>query len=132
MVARRSYIFDEDRVSHFSELVGDFAPLHLDSSFSKAQGFRGRIVHGLFVQAIISSLLGEEVPGTFTVINSVTMKMHHPVLIGDTVDYEVRIVKITRAVKAVSLCYSGMVGEETVISGSVICSFPEPNASNKS
>ena len=124
MAAKRSYRFDEERVTAFSHLVGDFAPVHVDSGFAEKQGFGGRIVHGLFVQSIISGLLGNEVPGPRTVINSLSMKMHQPVLIGESVDYEVEITAITPAVSAVSISFSGSVGDKTVLSGKAICSYP--------
>lgn len=120
----RSYRFDEERVAAFAHLVGDFAPVHFDVEFAIKQGFGGRIVHGLFVQSIVSGLLGNEIPGPRTVINSLSMKMHHPVLIGEEVDYQIEITAITPAVSAVSLSFSGYVGSKTVISGKVICSFP--------
>jgi acyl dehydratase len=127
MIVRRSFQFEESRVTAFANLVGDFAPVHLDVDFALSQGFGGRIVHGLFVQSIISGLLGNEIPGPLTVINSISMKMHNPVLIGETVDYEVQISAITSSVRAVSLSFTGYVAEMMVISGKVICSYPEPN-----
>jgi 3-hydroxybutyryl-CoA dehydratase len=126
MLVRRSYRFDEERVTSFACLVGDFAPVHVDEVFAVKQGFGGRIVHGLFVQSIISGLLGNEIPGSRSVINSLSMKMHHPVLISETVDYEVKITAITPSVSAVSLSFSGCVGDKMAISGKAICSYPAP------
>jgi 3-hydroxybutyryl-CoA dehydratase len=124
MASERSYLFTEQRVETFSTLVDDKAPVHLDLEFAKNQGFEGRIVHGLFVQAIISGMLGNEIPGPKSVINSINMKMHSPVLVGQTVNYRIEIIALTPAVAAVSLNFSGMVDEKTVISGKALCSFP--------
>jgi acyl dehydratase len=124
MSVRRSYHFDGHRVMCFAHLVGDFAPVHMDHDFAIEQGFSGRIVHGLFVQSIISGLLGEGIPGKHSVINTVSIKIHRPVLVGETVDYEVKIVGITPSVRALSLSFAGCVGGQTTISGKVLCSFP--------
>lgn len=124
MVSKRSYLFTEQRVEIFSTLIDDSAPVHMDSEFAKRQGFEGRIVHGLFVQSVISGMLGNEIPGPKSVINSLTMKMHHPVLIGQAVNYQVEITALTQAVAAISLNFSGMVDDKVVMSGKALCSFP--------
>lgn len=124
MTSIRSYHFTEQRVETFSVLVDDRAPVHVDLAFAKNQGFEGKIVHGLFVQSVISGMLGNEIPGPKSVINSLSMKMHHPVLVGQTVNYQIEITALTPAVKAISLSFSGTVDEKIVISGKALCSFP--------
>lgn len=124
MASRRSYHFTEQQVGTFSALVGDAAPVHMDVEFAKRQGFEARIVHGLFVQSVISGMLGNDIPGPQSVINSLSMKMHQPVFIGQQVDYQVEITALTAAVSAVSLNYSGLVDGKMVISGKALCSFP--------
>jgi 3-hydroxybutyryl-CoA dehydratase len=124
MISERSYLFTEQRVEAFAALVNDKAPVHVDLKFAKNQGFEGRIVHGLFVQSVISGMLGNEIPGPRSVINNVTMKMHNPVLVGQTVNYKIEITALTPAVAAVSLSFLGMVDERIVISGKALCSFP--------
>lgn len=126
MTSERSYLFAEQRVGAFSALVDDRAPVHVDPEFAKSQGFEGRIVHGLFVQAVISGMLGNEIPGPKSVINNLSMKMHKPVLVGQTVNYKIEITALTPAVAAVSLSYTGIVDEVVVISGKALCNFPNP------
>ena len=129
MVSRRSYHFTEQRVEAFSALVEDAAPVHMDVEFANRQGFKDRIVHGLFVQSVISGMLGNEVPGPQSVINNLSMKMHYPVLIGQQVDYQVEITALTAAVSAVALNFSGMVDGKMIISGKALCSFPNTSPS---
>ncbi|MBS4096037.1 MAG: MaoC family dehydratase N-terminal domain-containing protein [Sulfuricella sp.] len=124
MVSKRSYHFTELRVEAFSALIEDAAPVHVDVEFAKRQGFKARIVHGLFVQSVISGMLGNDIPGTQSVINNLSVKMHLPVLIGQRVDYQVEITALTTAVSAVSLNFFGVIDGETVISGKALCSFP--------
>jgi acyl dehydratase len=124
MTSERRYLFTEQRVETFATLVDDKAPVHQDLEFARNQGFEGRIVHGLFVQSIISGMLGNEIPGSKSVINSISMKMHGPVLVGQTVKYRIEIMALTLAVAAVSLNFSGMLDEKIVISGKALCSFP--------
>lgn len=128
MASNRRYEFTEKRVEAFSALVDDAAPVHMSVEFARQQGFEGRIVHGLLVQSVISGILGNEIPGPNSVINNLSMKMHRPVLIGQEVDYRVEITALTAAVAAVSLMFSGTVDGTTVISGKVLCSFPQPGS----
>ena len=124
MVCKKSYSFTEQRVSAFSKLIGDNAPIHMDDQFAKLKGFDGKIVHGLFVQSVISGMLGETLPGPNSIINTLRAKLHGPVLIGKKVDYEVEITGITKAVSAISLIFFGCVDGQIVISGKALCSFP--------
>ena len=124
MSCEREYYFTEERVKQFALLVDDNAPVHVDNDFASRQGYAGRIVHGLFVQSIISGMLGNDLPGPKSVINTINMKMHNPVLIGQTVNYKLEILAITKAVAAVSLSFCGKIGEALVVSGKSVCSFP--------
>jgi len=124
MTSERSYIFTEQRVEEFSTLIDDKAPVHVDIEFAKSQGFGGRVVHGLFVQSVLSGMLGNEIPGPKSVINNISMKMHNPVLVGQAVNYKIEITALTPSVAAISLSFSGMVEEKIVISGKALCSFP--------
>lgn len=124
MTATRSYYFSDELVNAFAELVDDHAPVHINEEFAKQQGFEGRIVHGLFVQAILSGILGNELPGSKSVINSLHMKMHKPVLIGSTVNYHLEITGVTPSVAAVTLNFTGKVNGQTVLSGKTQCSLP--------
>ena len=129
MSCEREYYFTEERVKQFALLVDDNAPVHVDSDFASRQGYAGRIVHGLFVQSIISGMLGNDLPGPKSVINTINMKMHNPVLLGQTVDYKLEISAITKAVAAVLLSFSGTTDGSLVISGKSLCSFPVSSSS---
>lgn len=124
MTSTRCFHFTEQKVKIFSSLVDDNAPVHFDTEYAKRQGFDRCIVHGLFVQSVISGMLGNEIPGPQSVINSLTMKMHHPVLVGQIVCYQVEIASLTPSVLAVSLSFSGLVDQKVTISGKALCSFP--------
>jgi acyl dehydratase len=128
LTAARRYEFTAQRVGEFADLVEDPAPVHSDENFAKQRGFGGRIVHGLFVQSIISGMLGNDVPGANSVINNLSMKMHNPVLVGECVDYRVEIVALTAAVRAVSINFEGKVNGVCVISGKALCSFPRQDS----
>lgn len=127
MSVELTFTFTEEAVARFAELVGDFAPVHVDAEFAQAQGFPGRLVHGLFVGAIFSGILGQQLPGPRSVINSLSLKMHAPVTIGETLSYQVSVKQVSEAAHAVILEMAASNGSGvTVCRGQSTCSFPAP------
>jgi 3-hydroxybutyryl-CoA dehydratase len=125
MQVSRKYVFSEERVHNFCELVDDFAPVHTDVEFAKKQGFPDKISHGFFVGSIFSGMMGMEIPGPLSVINSLNYKMHAPVPIGTEVEYSLKILNLSPSVKAVVL---ELLAQDQngikILSGNSMCSFP--------
>ena len=122
--------FTSAMVQAFANLVDDHAPVHFDPSFAQERGFDNRIVHGFFASSMFSGMLGEHLPGTYSVINALSMKVHRPIFVGDTLTYTLAVEQISSAVNAVVLAL--MAVDESgnrVLSGKVTCSFP--NAGSK-
>ncbi len=69
----------------FAAVSGDVNPTHLDEDY--ARHFQsGRLVgHSLWSSALISGVLGTELPGPGTVYESQDLRFLRPVLVGDTV-----------------------------------------------
>ena len=57
----------EHDVFEFADASGDFNPLHVDEKYAKRTIFGTRVVHGILTAAIISTVLGGEIPGVGTV-----------------------------------------------------------------
>lgn len=124
-----TYTFEPELVRKFCELVDDYAPVHIDKDHAKAMGYDGTIVHGLFVTSNISGILGNHLPGSKSVINSINVKMLKPVYVGETVNYHVSVKSISVAVKAVTLdFFVENSSNQKVITGSAMCSFPSSSA----
>lgn len=69
----------------FAAVSGDVNPAHLDPEFAKSDMFHGIIAHGMWGAALISTVLGTELPGPGTIYLDQTLQFRHPVRIGDTV-----------------------------------------------
>lgn len=118
-----SVLFRKEELDVFVALTGDDAPFHRSVEFAQRHGFKGLIVHGLLVQSPLSSLLGRRLPGSRTVINTVSTKFHSPTYVGDEVHYVLRVVRLTPSLQAVMLEFEGAVGDRRVISGTAMCTF---------
>ena len=118
-------IFTEVDLQNFGDLVNDHAPVHFQETFAQDRGFENRIVHGFLVSGFFSGILGEHLPGPNSVINQTSFKYRLPVILGQNILYTVTVLKVTPAVRAVSLNLSAMNADgKLVITGSAICSFP--------
>lgn len=65
-------------------LFGDFNPLHVDEEFSKKSMFGGRILHGPFTSALVSSPVGMYFAGTAIAYMEHACRFKAPVKPGDT------------------------------------------------
>ena len=77
------FCVSSEQMSRFAELSGDRNPLHSDSSFAAAHGFRGEVVFGGMLLAMISRLLGNHLPGPGSIWHSVTMDFRSPLYVNE-------------------------------------------------
>lgn len=87
---RTKTITDED-VRNFASATGDHNPVHLDDAYAAGTRFGKRIAHGMLTGGIISSILGNDLPGPGTVYLGQNFKFKAPVFIGDTVTARVEV-----------------------------------------
>src|SRR5213593_1948286 len=92
-----------EEVDAFARLSGDVNPIHLDDTFARVQGFRGRVVHGALLTAFISRVLGTQLPGPGCLWLSQTTRFLQPVYIDDTIDVTVRVVHKSDALHTLML-----------------------------
>jgi 3-hydroxybutyryl-CoA dehydratase len=75
----------EDDVNAFARLIGDFNPLHVDEEYARRSRFGRRIAHGAFTGGLISTVLGNKLPGTGSIYLHQEIDFLAPVYLGDTV-----------------------------------------------
>ncbi len=74
----------ENDLHKFSEITGDYNPIHHDDIYAKKTMFGERIVQGLLTASFLSTLIGMFLPGKRSLYLSQEMKFVKPVYIGDT------------------------------------------------
>ena len=92
--ARRSKMITKSDVETMAELSGDKNPLHLDEEYAKKTRFGKCIAHGIWPSALISAVLGMDLPGPGTIYLSQFVKFLRPCYIGDTITAIVTINEI--------------------------------------
>lgn len=119
-----SVTIGESEIDAFIRLTGDTAPVHTDANHARQLGFPDRIAHGLLVGSMYSTLLGLHLPGPNTVIVKLAMDLLQPVMLGDTLEYRVRVTRISEAVNSVTLSLSATNQHSQLVNrGSAICVF---------
>lgn len=75
----------------FAVLSGDVNPAHLDPVYAQTDIFHHVIAHGMWGGALISALLGTQLPGPGTIYLNQSLSFRHPVGLGDTVTVKVTV-----------------------------------------
>jgi phosphotransacetylase/acyl dehydratase len=75
----------------FSIMSGDVNPAHVDVEYAKDDMFHKIIAQGMWGAALISTVLGTELPGPGTIYLDQTLKFTAPVVPGDTITIVVTV-----------------------------------------
>ena len=102
----------------FAIVSGDVNPAHLDPEYARESMFGEVIGHGLWGGALISSVLGNELPGPGTIYVSQSLRFSRPVKVGDTLTVTVTCTrKVDEKRRVVFECLCANQHGKTVISG---------------
>lgn len=82
----------EQDITLFAMVSGDVNPVHMDEEFAKNTPFGGRIAHGMFTGALVSAALAMELPGPGTVYLNQSLKFKAPVMIGDEITVNLKVI----------------------------------------
>ncbi len=114
--------FTEDEVQTFALMSGDVNPSHVDAAFAASDPFHKVVAHGMWSAALISNVLGTQLPGPGTVYLSQDLRFLKPMYLGDTVRVTVTVTAVDttagRAPRATLHCTVVNQRNETVVEGS--------------
>jgi phosphate acetyltransferase/phosphate butyryltransferase len=80
----------KDDISLFAVMSGDVNPTHVDEEYAQSDTFHKIIAHGMWGGALISTLLGTQLPGPGTIYLGQTLRFTRPVALGDTITVSVK------------------------------------------
>ena len=69
----------------FAAMSGDVNPAHMDPAFAADDQFHKVIAHGMWGGALISTVLGTQLPGPGTIYLGQNLRFRRPVALGDTI-----------------------------------------------
>jgi acyl dehydratase len=119
---RREYI------ELFSEISGDYNPVHYDEAVAAASPFGEIIVQGGVTSSILNAVVAQELPGPGTVFLQLDLTFKAPVRPGDVITGAVEVTSV-RADKPITELDVGVTRDDGVValSGHAVC-FTAPGS----
>ncbi|MEO1138973.1 MAG: bifunctional enoyl-CoA hydratase/phosphate acetyltransferase [Pseudomonadota bacterium] len=109
----------------FAVMSGDVNPAHVDEDYAKSDMFHKVIAHGMWGGALISAVLGTELPGPGTIYLNQNLSFRNAVGVGDTVTVRVTVAALKPKHNHVTLdCLCINQKGETVIEGQALVVAP--------
>lgn len=78
----------------YAGITGDVNPAHINEEYAKTTFFKSRIAHGMLLGGLISTVIGNRLPGNGTIYITQELEFVRPVRIGDTVTAKVIVTRI--------------------------------------
>jgi 3-hydroxybutyryl-CoA dehydratase len=92
--AQISKTITEGVINDFARVIGDFNPIHTDQVYAEKTSFKGRIAHGALSLGLLSTVLGNILPGYGTIYLSHEIRFLAPVRVGDTLTARVEVIEL--------------------------------------
>ncbi|KXO12886.1 3-hydroxybutyryl-CoA dehydratase [Moritella sp. JT01] len=124
--ATHSKTISESDVYNFAGITGDFNPLHVDRVFAQKIGLKSRIAHAGLAPAMIAKVIGMKLPGVGSIVSKLSIELHQPIYIDDTIFVKVTMVEKLPERKVKLLFKIINQGGELVCSGIVYVLPPKP------
>jgi phosphate acetyltransferase/phosphate butyryltransferase len=80
-------------VEVFAIMSGDINPAHVDADFAKSDMFHRIVAHGMWGGALISTVLGTQLPGPGTIYLDQSLHFRRPVSLGDTITVTAKVTR---------------------------------------
>ncbi|MEO0386204.1 MAG: bifunctional enoyl-CoA hydratase/phosphate acetyltransferase [Pseudomonadota bacterium] len=105
-------------IDAFAIVSGDVNPAHVDAAFAKDEMFHKVIAHGMWGGALISTVLGTQLPGPGTIYLDQSLTFLRPVGIGDHITVRVTVTEKQAETRHVTLdCVCTNAAGQDVIRG---------------
>jgi len=101
--ARLTHSITSEDIEVFSQLTGDYNPLHHDKEFARRTLFQKPIVHGMLSASYISTIIGMLLPGKGALWVSQTLEFLKPAYVGDTIKVVTTVKNISPSTKVLVL-----------------------------
>ena len=124
--AEFSKTISESDVYLYAGVTGDLNPAHINEEYAKHTFFKTRIAHGMLSAGLISTVLGNELPGPGSVYIRQELNFLAPVHMGDTVTARAEVIEILSEENRVKLKTSCInQNNVTVLDGEAVVSPPK-------
>ena len=84
----------ETDVYLYAGVTGDFSWLHVNEKRAQQGHFKTRIVHGMLLIGLISTVVGNRMPGAGTIYESQNITFLRPCFINDTIRAQTEVIEL--------------------------------------
>ena len=110
-------ILQQEDSKRFSELTGDFNPIHCDEEYAKTTQFNGNIVHGMLAGSLFSTLVGMLCPGKKNLYLSQTLNFKKPIYPNSELTIRGTVQQKVDSLKVLVIKTEAIIKEEIIIDG---------------
>jgi 3-hydroxybutyryl-CoA dehydratase len=98
----------ETDVYLYAGITGDFSWLHVNEKRAQQGHFKTRIVHGMLLIGLISTVIGNRLPGAGTIYESQNISFLRPCYINDTIKAQTEVIELMERgrVKLKTTCFN--------------------------
>ena len=122
----------QDDITLFAVMSGDVNPAHVDEAFAKSDMFHKIVAHGMWGGALISTVLGTQMPGPGTIYLGQDLRFLAPVSPGDTITATVTVSqKIPEKHRVILDCNCRNQDGALVLHGTATVKAPEEKISRR-
>ncbi len=90
-------------VGSFAMVSGDDSPIHVNAEFALGHGFKGPLVHGAYLVALVSRLVGTVLPGSAAVLERIDLAFREPCYAPCTMTVRATVRQVSEAVGSIVL-----------------------------
>lgn len=93
----------EEMVNKFAELTEDYNPLHTDEKYAKTTRFKERIVHGMLLGSLFSTLVGMHCPGKRNLYLTQQLNFRSPLRLNKKVKIRGEVINKVDSIKMIAI-----------------------------
>lgn len=94
---------DDNMHNRFSEISGDYSPIHCDDTFSEKTKFGKKVGYAFLLTSFLSRLYGEYLPGGSSVCIKQSASFIRPFFIGDKIKVAGEVVNKIESTKFIEI-----------------------------
>ena len=94
VILKRRWTISEEMSAAFVRCSGDVNPIHADDAYAQAHGYRGRLMHGALLNALLSGFVGTGLPVRNTLCLMQKLNYRAPFFIGDEIELQAMVTAI--------------------------------------
>lgn len=90
-------------IDDFVRVSGDNSPIHVSAEAAEQRGLKERVAHGMLLGALVSGLVGTELPGAAGLLQAVQLSFRNPCHPGDEITIQVTVAEVFESVRTLVL-----------------------------